>query len=163
MLNAEKTQRREKLAVAGLASLIFGAENSRPVDWVRPTMLGETKHPAQALMRGIEAIKFAARPYESDTNKGGSPEWEADICWLRHFMGRVYSAAPKTTETLYEAIVTWAATALDLLDNQVLLPMEPEIIKLRELLEETRAALGVDKYRPAYSVAIMDYARRTNG
>lgn len=121
-------------------------------------MPGESKHPAQAMMLGIEAIKFAARPYATDTSKGGSPEWDADLRWLARFMEKVWEAAPEHTDGLHECLGTLAATALDLAERDALLPATAEITEALRLLAAIRDAFADKVVSTKYMSAIREIA-----
>jgi hypothetical protein len=83
MLNADTQARREKLGVALIASLLWHCTHTeQEADWVKPTMPGEEENPKQKFMRCIETLKYSLRREPTDTNKGGCPEWEADLACL---------------------------------------------------------------------------------
>lgn len=85
MLNADTIARREKLSVALIASLLWHCTHTeQAADWVRPTMPGEEENPKQQFFRCIETLKYDLRREPTDTNKGGSPEWDADLACLRN-------------------------------------------------------------------------------
>lgn len=159
MLNADKNQRREKLVVVGLAMLIKGATINPPNQWVRPWMPGAKQDPRQEFAEAIEGVKFDARPYERDTNKGGSPEWEADLRWLRRWMEQVWSAAQGTADGLYQALGTMAGIASKLTDRDVLLPDSDHSRNLMRRLAEVRDLFSSNGHSQAFEDRIMAISR----
>jgi hypothetical protein len=158
MLNATQIQRREKLVVAGLGILIRGATINAPSEWVPPHMSGTKQDPKQEFSVACEAVLFEARAKLHDTNKGGSPEWNADLRWLMKFQARIMDCAPPNMSS-HQALGTWADLALELMNSEVLLPAKAEILHFREHLASVRLAFA-SVIRSDYKTAIMQECRK---
>ncbi len=120
MLNADTTARREKLSVALIASLLWHCTyTEEDADWVRPTMPGEAENPKQQFYRCVETIKYNFRREDTDTNKGGCPEWEADLACLRDIgIGLRYAITDKIAGP--HVVAAYGHLGLGMIDHTML-------------------------------------------